>query len=104
MKIFSLEDSSEKRILIISNIIGYMDEKTSVDSIKIPNAQTTILLLLANVVPRPEGSRRGGVILLNPCPPESSDDRIDFFHKSLRKEDIGHVVGRNAGKNRFDIG
>ena len=58
MKIFSLEDSSEKRILIISNIIGCMDEKTYVDSIKIPNAQTTILLLLANVVPRREVSTK----------------------------------------------
>jgi hypothetical protein len=101
VKIFSLEDSSEKRILIGNNIIGCMDEKTSVDSIKIPNAQTTIVLLLANVVPRPEGNRRGGVILLNPHPQESSDDRIDFFHKSLGKEDNGHVEDRNGGKNNL---
>jgi hypothetical protein len=27
-----------------------------------------------------------------------------FFHKSLGKEDNGHVEDKNGGKNRFDIG
>lgn len=104
MKIFSLEDSSEKRILIGNNIIGCMDEKTSVDSIKIPNAQTTIVLLLANVVPRPEGNQRGGVILLNPHPQESSDDRIDFFHKKPWKRGQWTCRRQERRKEQFDIG
>lgn len=71
VEIFSLEDSGEKRIFVISNIKGSMDEKTSVNSIKIPNPQPSIVLLLANVIPRSESYRRGGGY-----PPELPPTRI----------------------------
>ena len=42
-----------------------------------------VVLALINVVPRSVGDWGGGVVLLDTRPPESSDDRSDFVHKSL---------------------
>ena len=85
-------------------VISGTDKEASVHSVNVPDAKTTIVLALTNVVPRSVGDWGGGVVLLNTRPPESSDDRIDFFHKSLEKEESGHVVDKNGRKNIFDIG
>jgi len=29
---------------------------------------------------------------------------IDFFHKSIGNKDNGHIVDRDGGKNRVDVG
>jgi hypothetical protein len=71
---------------------------------KVFDAKPTIVLALANIVPRPEGYRRGGVVLLNTGPPKSSNDGIDSFHKSLGEKNNRHVVDRNGRKNRLDVG
>jgi hypothetical protein len=32
------------------------------------------------------------------------DDSVNFLNKSFRKKNRGHVVNRNGGKDRFDVG
>jgi hypothetical protein len=41
---------------------------------------------------------------LNTRPPKGSNDRIDFFHKSIGKKGSGHIVDRDGGKNIVDVG
>jgi hypothetical protein len=42
---------------------------------------------------------------LDTRPPKGSNDRIDFFHKSIgNKDNNGHIVDRDGGKNKVDVG
>jgi len=92
VKVFGFENRGEERIFVISNVISGTDKEASVHSVNAPDAKTTIVFALTNVVPRSIGNRRGGVILLNTRPPESSDDRSDFLHKSFGEKNSRHVV------------
>jgi hypothetical protein len=74
MEVFGFENQGEERILIVSYIIGSMNNEAFVDSVKIPDAKSTVVLALANVIPRSVGNWKGWVIFLDTCPPKSSDD------------------------------
>ena len=56
------------------------------------------------IVPGAEGNRIGRVIILDSSPPEPPNDSSDPFNKSFGEKNSGHVVYRNRGKNRFDVG
>jgi hypothetical protein len=43
-----------------------------------------------------KGNRRGGIVLLNDCPPESSDNHCNVLYKSLRKQYSGYVIDRDG--------
>jgi hypothetical protein len=38
------------------------------------------------------------------CPPESSNNCCDLFNKRFREEYRGHVVNRDGGEYRLDVG
>ena len=73
-----------------------MGNEAPVDSVKISDAEPTVVFVLADVIPRPEVYGRGGVILLNASPPESSYDGINSFHKSPGEKNSRHVIDRNG--------
>ena len=50
------------------------------------------------------GYGRAWVFTLDTRPPKGSNDRIYFFHKSIGNKDNGHIVDRDGGKNRVDVG
>ena len=70
---------------------------------KIPNSQASCSLRFANVIPRAKMQRLGITFVLHPLPPKSSQDRVNLFDKSLREEDILHVIDRNGCKHRVDV-
>jgi len=58
---------------------------------------------LTDILPETKGNGISGVIILNTCPPKSTDDSIDLLHKSFGEKNCRHVVDRNGGKDKFDV-
>lgn len=85
MKVFGFEDRGKERIYIVSNVVGSMYDKASVDRVKIFDAKSSIFFALADVVLGPKSNWGSGVVLLDTSPPESSDDSYNSFNKSLRE-------------------
>ena len=56
MKVFSFKNRGEERVLVISNVIGGMNNEASVHSVEVSDAKTTILLALTYIVPSSEGN------------------------------------------------
>jgi hypothetical protein len=65
-----------------------MCDEAFINCIEIFDSKTTVLLRLADVFPGMKCNRIGGVVILNASPPKSSNDRVDFLHKSLREENL----------------
>ena len=80
-----------------------MGDQTLVDSEKVSDSETPIFFGLTYIIPGAEGNRIGRVIL-NSSPPKPPNDSSDPFNKSFGEKNNGHVVYRNRGKNRFDVG
>jgi hypothetical protein len=59
---------------------------------------------LANVFPRPKINGRSESIVLNTRPPKLLNNGINFTHKGLGEKHNGHIVDRNRGKNKLDVG
>ena len=92
VKIFGLNNASQERIFASGNIPGSMGDKTFVDSVKISDSKTPILFGLTYILPGTKGNGISGVIILNTCPPKSTDDSIDLLHKSFGEKNSRHVV------------
>jgi len=80
-----------------------MDNESLIHSVEVSNTLSIVLLALAYVIPRSKGNWRGGVVLLNTCPPKSSDDHCNLLYKGLRKKNSGHIIDRDGGKNGLDV-
>jgi hypothetical protein len=80
-----------------------MSDKTFVQCVKIYDSMTLVLFGLAYILPGTEGNGVGGIIILNTCPPKSTDDSIYFLDKGFGEKNRRHVVDRNRGKDRLDV-
>lgn len=96
--VFSLHDRRKKRIFVISNVVSSMGEKAFVNNVEVPDPQTTIILGLANVLPRAKSNRGGRIVILDTRPPKPSNNGVDFFNKDFREKDSGHIYSRLGWK------
>ena len=83
MVVFGLEDRNKKRVFVVNNVPSSLGEEAFVDSVEISDSQSSIFFTLADVLPRTKSNRISGVVFLHSSPPESKNNRVDFFHKRL---------------------
>ena len=83
MKIFGFQDACKKRIFVGSKVPCSMGNKALINSIKVSDGQTTIINGLADIIPGAKGNGVRRVIILDTCPPKSTDDGIDLLNKSF---------------------
>lgn len=81
-----------------------MENKTFVDSVQIFDAETPQFTQIDKYLPKSERRRGGGFVFLDTSPPELTNNGCNFIHKSFFKENRGHIVDENGGKNRVDVG
>lgn len=60
-----------------------MKDEAAVDYKEIHYAEATVVFCLTNVLPRAEVERTGRILFLNTSPPESPNDRSNFFDESF---------------------
>jgi len=56
VKVFGFEDQGKESIYILSNVVGSMYDKASVDHVKIFDAKSSIFFALADVVLGPNNN------------------------------------------------
>lgn len=93
--ILGLKNRGKERVLVSDNIPSSVGQKAFIDRVEVPNAQTSVILCLANVFLGTESYRGHRVVFIYFCLPESPDDGIDFLDKRFRKKNSGHVVDMN---------
>lgn len=68
MEVFSFDNTGKKRIFSSSNFPSGVSNQTFIHIVEIPDSKATIVLGLADVIPRTESNRISGIIILNTSP------------------------------------